>query len=107
MNLAEVQNIDAQERTPGGLSRAISKEDGNIDPFGLYPDLSPMHKAGALATALGFEEAAEAMLSNTHLAQVATQQALGANFHLLRRTVQIVAPALLALCLLGIWLSLQ
>jgi hypothetical protein len=42
-----------------------------------------------------------------HHAQVATQQALAARVNLLRRTVKIVAPALLALCLLGLWLALQ
>ena len=42
-----------------------------------------------------------------HSAQVATQQVLTARINLLRRTVKIVAPALLALCLLGLWLALQ
>jgi hypothetical protein len=42
-----------------------------------------------------------------HRAQVATQQVLPARINLLRRTVKIVAPALLALCLLGLWLALQ
>ena len=41
-----------------------------------------------------------------HRAQVATQ-VLPARINLLRRTVKIVAPALLALCLLGLWLALQ
>jgi hypothetical protein len=116
MNLAEVQNTDAQAPALGNVSRAIPNENGNIDPFGLYPDLLRMHKAGTLATALGSEEAAEAMLSSTrkacddliaHHAQVATQQALDAKINRLRRTVQIVAPALLALCVLGLWLSLN
>jgi hypothetical protein len=42
-----------------------------------------------------------------HSVQVATQQVLTARINLLRRTVKIVAPALLALCLLGLWLALQ
>lgn len=116
MKPAEVQNTDAQAHALGDLSRTIPREDGNINSFGLYPDLLRMHKAGTLATALGSEGAAEAMLSSTrkacndlvvHRAQVATQQASAAKINLLRRTVQIVAPALLALCILGLWLSLQ
>jgi hypothetical protein len=116
MELAAVQTIEAPAHALGDLSRAIPNEDGNIDPFGLYPDLSRMHKAGTLAIALGSDEAAEAMLRSTkkacddlmaHRAQVATQQALTPRINLLRRTVKIVAPALLALCLLGLWLALQ
>jgi hypothetical protein len=116
MELAEAQNTEVQAHALGDPSRAIPNEDGSIDPFGLYPDLSRMHKAGTLAIALGSEEAAEAMLTNTkkacddlmaHRAQVATQQALAARINLLRRTVKIVAPALLALCILGLWLAVQ
>ena len=89
---------------------------GSIDPFGLYPDLSRLHKAGTLAIAPGSEDATEAMLRSTekacddllaHRTQVATQQASAARINLLRRTVKIVAPALLALCILGLWLALQ
>ena len=108
MKLAEVQNTDAQAHALGDLSRAI--------PNGDYPDLMRMHTAGTLATALGSEETAEAMLRSTQKAcddlmarraQVASQQALTARINLLRRTVKIVAPALLALCILGLWLALQ
>src|SRR5271168_874796 len=108
MKLAEVQNTDAQAHALGDLSPTMSNKDGNTDPFGLYPDLLRMHTAGTLATALGSEEAAEAMLRSTnkacddlmaHRAQVATQQALSARINLLRRTVKIVAPVLLALCI--------
>jgi hypothetical protein len=115
MKLAEVQNTDAQVHALGDPSPTPNK-DGNIDPFGLYPDLLRMQSAGTLATALGSEEAAEAMLRSTQKAcddlmvrraQVATQQALTARINLLRRTVKIVAPALLALCILGLWLALQ
>jgi hypothetical protein len=42
-----------------------------------------------------------------HCAEVATQQAFSARINLLRRTVKIVAPALLALCMLGLWLALH
>ena len=116
MELAEVRHTEVQAHAIGDLSRAIPNENGNIDPFGLYSDLSRSHKAGTLATALGSEEAAEAMLRSTnracddlivHHAQVATQQALAARINLLRRTVKIVAPALLALCILGLWLTLH
>jgi hypothetical protein len=116
MELAAVQNTEAQAHVSGDLSRAIPNEDGSIDPFGLYPDGSRMHKSGTLAIALGSEEAAEAMLTSSkkacddlmaHRAQVATQQALAARINLLRRTVKIVAPALLALCILGLWLALH
>lgn len=116
MELAEVQNTEAQAHAVGDLSRAIRNEGRNIDPFGLYPDLSRMHKAGTLVTALGSEEAAEAIFRSTreacddltaHGAQVATQEALAARINLLRRTVKIVAPVLLALCILGLWLALQ
>jgi hypothetical protein len=113
MKLAEAQKLK-----PGAhaLGKAIANEDGNIDPVGHFPDLSRMHKAGTLATALGSQEAAEAILGSTkmacddlvaHRAQVATQQALSARINLLRRTVKIVAPALLALCFLGLWLALH
>ena len=116
MKLAEVQNTEAPAHALGDLSRAIPNEDGIIDPFGLYPDLSRLHKAGTLAIALGSEEAAEAMLRSTeracddlmaHRAQVTAQQASAARINLLRRTVKIVAPVLLALCFLGLWLALQ
>jgi hypothetical protein len=116
MNLAEVQNTDAQAHASADVSRAILKENGNIDPFGLYPDQLRMHKAGTLATAPGSEEGGVAMLSSSRKvcddliaqhAQVATQQALEAKINRLRRTVQIVAPVLLALCILGLWLSLH
>jgi hypothetical protein len=98
MELAAVQNTEAQAHVSGDLSRAIPNEDGSIDPFGLYPDGSRMHKSGTLAIALGSEEAAEAMLTSSkkacddlmaHRAQVATQQALAARINLLRRTVKI------------------
>jgi hypothetical protein len=116
MKLAEVQNTDAQAHALGDLSPTMPNKGGNTDPFGLYPDLLRMHTAGTLATALGSEEAAEAILRSTkkacddlmaHRAQVATQQALTARINLLRRTVKIVAPALLALCILGLWLALH
>jgi hypothetical protein len=116
MELAEVQNTEAQPHALGDPSRAMPNEEGNIHPFSLYPDLSGMHKAGTLATALGSEEAAEAMLRSTKKAcddlmarsvQVAIEQALAARINLLRRTVKIVAPVLLALCILGLWLALQ
>jgi hypothetical protein len=116
MELAEVQNTEAQPHALGDPSRAMPNEEGNIHPFGLYPDLSGMHKAGTLATAPGSEEAAEAMLRSTKKAcddliartvQVAIEQALAARINLLRRTVKIVAPVLLALCILGLWLALQ
>ena len=116
MKLAEVQNGEAQAHASGDLSEAISNEDGRVHPFGLYPDLSRLQKAGTLAIALGSENAAEAMLRSTekacddllaHRVQVATQQALADRINLLKRTVKIVAPALLALCLLGLWLALQ
>jgi len=116
MELVAVQTIEAPAHALGDLSREIPNEDGNIDPFGLYPDLSRMHKAGTLAIALGSDKAAEAMLRSTkkacddlvaHRARIATQQVLTTRIHLLRRTVKIVAPALLALCLLGLWLALQ
>jgi hypothetical protein len=111
-----VQDAGAQAHASGDLSRAIPNEDGNIDSFGLYPDWPRMHHAGTLATALGCEDAVETMLRSTqkacddlmaHGAQVTTQHALSARMHLLRRTVKIVAPALLALCILGLWLALQ
>jgi hypothetical protein len=116
MKLAEVQNTDAQAHALGGLSPMMPNKDGNTDPFGLYPDLLRMDTAGALATAVGSQEAAEAILRSTkeacddlmaHRAQIATQQALTARINLLRRTVKIVAPALLALCILGLWLALH
>jgi hypothetical protein len=116
MKLAEVQNTEAQAHALDDLSPTIPNEDGNIDSFGLYPDLLQMHNDATLATALGSEEAAAAMLTSTkkacddlmaHRAQVATQQALAARINLLRRTVKIVAPALLALCILGLWLALH
>jgi hypothetical protein len=47
------------------------------------------------------------MAHRAQVAKVATQQVLAARINLLRRTVKIVAPALLALCLLGLWLALQ
>lgn len=75
MELAEVQNTEAQAHAFGDLSRAIPNADGNI--------------------------------GTAHHAQLATQQALGARMHLLRRTVKIVAPALFALCILGLWLALH
>ena len=109
MELAEVQNTEAQPHALGDLSRAIPTEGGNIDPFGLY-------NAGTLATAPGSEDAAEAMLRSTKKAcddlmarhvQVAVEQALAPGINLLRRTVKIVAPVLLALCILGLWLALQ
>ena len=113
MKLAEVQNTDAQAHALGDLSPTTADEDGSIDPFGLYPEVMRMHTAGTLATAPGSEEA---MLRSSkkacddlmaHRAQIATQQALAAKINLLRRTVKIVAPALLALCILGLWLALQ
>ena len=116
MELAEVQNTEAPAQALGDLSRTIPNEDGIIDPFGLYPDLSRLHKAGTLAIALGSEEAAEAMLRSTKKAcddlltrhvYVAVEHALAARIKLLRRTVKIVAPVLLALCFLGLWLALQ
>jgi hypothetical protein len=116
MELAEVQNTEAQPYALGNPSRAMPNEEGNIHPFGLYTDLSGMHKAGTVATALGSEEAAEAMLRSTKKAcddlmtrhvYVAFEQALAARFKLLRLTVKIVAPVLLALCILGLWLALQ
>jgi hypothetical protein len=93
MELAEAQITEAPAHALGDLSRAIPNEDGNIDPFGLYPDLSRMHKAGTLDDLMAHH--------------VATQQALPPGINLLRRTVKIIAPALLALCLLGLWLALQ
>jgi hypothetical protein len=116
MELAEVRDTEVQAHALRDLSRAIPNANGNIDPFGFYPDLPRTHKAGTLATAPGSEEASEAMLRSTkkacddlmvHRAQVATQQALAARINLLRRTVKIVAPALLALCILGLWLTLH
>lgn len=116
MKVAELQNIEAQPHALGNPSRAIPNEEGNIHPFGLYTDLSGMHKAGTLATALGSEEAAEAMLRSTKKAcddllarhvYVAVEHALAPKIKLLRRTVKIVAPVLLALCILGLWLALQ
>ena len=115
MGLAEVQNTEALPHALGDPSRAIPNEEGNIRPFGLYPDLSRRHKAGTLATAPS-EDAAEAMLRSTKKAcddlmarsvHVAVEQALAARINLLRRTVKIVAPVLLALCILGLWLALQ
>lgn len=111
-----MQNTEAQAHAPGDLSRTIANEDGDVDSFGLYPELSRMHKSGTLGTALASEGPVESMLRSTtkacddlmgHRAQVETQQALSARMHLLRRTVKIVAPALLALCILGLWLALQ
>jgi len=116
MELAEVQNTEAQQHALGDPSRAIPNGEGNIRPFGLYPDLSRRHKAGTLATAPASEDAAEAMLRSTKMAcddlmartvHVAIEQALAARINLLRRTVKIVAPVLLALCILGLWLALQ
>ena len=109
MKLAEAQKTEAGAHA---LGKAVANQDANIDPFGLYPDLSRMHKAGTLATASG----SHAILGSTekacdhlvaHRAQVATQQALDARINLLRRTVKIAAPALLALCFLGLWLALH
>jgi hypothetical protein len=116
MKLAEVQNTEAQAHASGDLSATFPNEDGNIDPSGLYPDQLRMHTAGTLATALVSQEAAEAMLRSTrkacdglmaHRAQVATQQASAVRINLLRQTVKIVAPVLLALCILGLWLALH
>jgi hypothetical protein len=113
MELAEVQNTEAQPHALGDPSRAMPND---IHSFSLYPDLSRMHKAGTLATALGSEDAAEAMLRSTKKAcddlltrhvYVAVEHALAARIKLLRRTVKIVAPVLLALCFLGLWLALQ
>src|ERR1700722_8544261 len=110
MKLAEVQNTDAQAHALGDLSRATP------DEVGLYPDLLQMHTAGTLATAPGSPEGAEAMLRSSkkacddlmaHRAEVMTQQALAARIDLLRRTVKIVAPFFVALCILGLWLALQ
>jgi hypothetical protein len=116
MKVAELQNIEAQPHALGNPSRATPNEGGDIHPFSLYPDLSGMHKVGTLATALGSEEAAEAMLRSTKKAcddlmartvHVTVERALAARINLLRRTVKIVAPVLLALCILGLWLALQ
>ena len=116
MKTAELQKPSAQPEALGDLPREMANEGENIDPFGLYPDLLRMHEAGAFAIALGSEAAAEAMLSSTKgtcdsltalHAQVAAQQALASKIMLRRRMVQAVAAVLLALCILGFWLSLQ
>jgi hypothetical protein len=116
MKIAELQKPGAHPRALGDLPREILKENQNIDPFSLYPDLLRMHGEGTLAIALGSEAAAEAMLSSTkracddltsHHAQVATQQALATRLIRRRRMVHMVATVLLALCILGLWLTLH